>query len=79
MGLRTLHQKLENVKDELYTLHFAEASIEVYEQKRYDLEYEIACLEELIEIERRIQPLRIGLMIFTVVGLILVLTAFILK
>ena len=79
MSLRKLENRLEEVKEELYMLHFAEASPEVYQQKRFELEYEIACLEEQIELEVKMRPFRVTLGIFVIIAVALMLYTVIVK
>lgn len=79
MSLRKLHTKLDEAKDELYMLHFAEPSPELYKQKRHELEYKIACLEEIIELEERLKPFRVTLMVFVAIVLVMITVMAILK
>ena len=67
MGLRKLLEEKERLQDELYELHFVEHSPELYLQRRSDIEYKIACIEEQIELEERFQPFRITLIVAVVV------------
>jgi hypothetical protein len=57
--MKKLQRKLEALQDELYELHFTAASSEVYKQKRADLEFQIAIVEDLIEIEKKMVPFRV--------------------
>lgn len=50
--MRKLKQRKVQLQDELYDLHFCEPSPEMYRQRRSEIEYEIACIEEAIEIGR---------------------------
>ncbi len=58
MRIKRLEEKKEQLQDELYMLHFAEPSPELYMQKRSDLEYKIASIEDTIEFEKRMAPMR---------------------
>jgi len=49
MGLRKLLEEKDRLQDELYELHFVEHSPELYLQRRSDIEYKIACIEEQME------------------------------
>jgi cob(I)alamin adenosyltransferase len=57
--MKKLKQKLEALQNELYDLHFTAASSEVYKQRRADLEFQIATLEDAIELEKKIVPFRV--------------------
>ena len=67
MGLRKLLEEKDRLQDELYELHFVEHSPELYLQRRSDIEYKIACIEEQIEFEKRFLPFRITLIVAVVV------------
>ena len=64
MSMRRLTQRLEELETELCELHLAKPSQEQYMQRRSEIEYEIACIEEQIELEERMKPFRITLMVF---------------
>ena len=57
--MKKLKQKLEALQNELYDLHFTAASSEVYKQRRAELEFQIATLEDAIELEKKIVPFRV--------------------
>lgn len=67
MELRKLLEEKDRLQDELYMLHFAEPSPELYLQKRSEIEYNIACVEEQIEFEEKFLPFRITLIVAVVV------------
>jgi hypothetical protein len=67
MSVRKLRRELENTKDELYDLHFAQPSPEVYRERRSELEYQIVCLEEMIELEKVYMPFRLTLFGFAII------------
>ena len=71
--MRKLKQRRIQLQDELYDLHFCEPSPEMYKQRRSEIEYELACIEEAIELEKKFEPMRLGLMIFTAIAVITVL------
>lgn len=79
MSMRKLEEELDNLKDELYMLHFAEPSVEVYQQRRHEIEYKIACLEERIEIEKKLNPFRIMLFGFIIIACGMLLWAYVVK
>jgi len=79
MSMRKLKEELDNLKYELYDLHVAEPSPELYKQKREDLEYKIVCLEDKIELEEKMKPIRIILMVFAIVAVAVVLCTVIVK
>jgi hypothetical protein len=47
----------------------------MYRQRRSEIEYEIACIEEAIELEKKFEPMRVGLIIFAAIAVITVLYA----
>ena len=67
MSLKKLEQKRKNLFDELYDLHHAEPNQAMYIQKRNEIEHEIACLEEAIELEKRMAPFKWVLYAFVVI------------
>lgn len=67
MSIRKLKKELENTKHELYELHFAQPSPEVYRERRSELEYQIVCLEEKLELEKAFIPFRLTLFGFVVI------------
>jgi hypothetical protein len=73
--MRKLKQRKVQLQDELYDLHFCEPSPEMYRQRRSEIEYEIACIEEAIELEEKFKPMRVGLIIFAAIAAITVLYA----
>lgn len=77
MSMRKLEEELDKLKDELYMLHFAEPSPEVYQQRRHEIEYKIACLEERIEIEKKLNPLRWMLFAFMIIACGMLLWAYV--
>jgi hypothetical protein len=79
MSMRRRYQKLAELQDELYMLHFAEPSQEVYKQKRSEIEYKIACLEERIEFEQKMKPFRITLIAFVIIVIVMVTVMSIIK
>jgi hypothetical protein len=67
MSVRKLKKELDKAKDELYDLHFAQPSPEVYRERRSELEYQIVCLEEMIELEKAYMPFRLTLFGFAII------------
>jgi hypothetical protein len=57
--MKKLQQKLEALQHELYELHFTATSSEVYKQRRADLEFQIAIVEDAIELEKKMVPFRV--------------------
>jgi hypothetical protein len=74
--MRKLKQRRNQLQDELYDLHFAEPSPEVYRQRRSEIEYELATIEEAMEFEEKLNPMRVGLIIFAVAGVLAVLITY---
>lgn len=79
MSMRKLKQELDDLKYELYDLHHIEPNPTMYVQKRDELEYKIVCLEDKIELEEKMKPLRIVMMVFAVVSVAVLLCAVIVK
>lgn len=71
--MRRLQKRKEELQNELYQLHFTDVSMEMYQQRRADIEYEIAIIEEAMEYEQKLNPMRIGLAIFTIIAIISVI------
>tara|TARA_R110000868_G_scaffold31394_1_gene115218 strand:- start:720 stop:962 length:243 start_codon:yes stop_codon:yes gene_type:complete len=67
MSIRKLKKELEQTKQELYELHYGTPSPDVYRERRSDLEYQIVCLEEMIELEKAFIPFRLTLFGFVVI------------
>ena len=76
--MRKLKQRKVQLQDELYDLHFCEPSPEMYRQRRSEIEYELACIEEAIELEEKFEPMRVGLIIFAAIAAVTVLYAILL-
>lgn len=74
--IKDLEKELDRLHDELYMLHFAEPSPELYQHKRFEIEYKIACLEDTIEFEKKMAPFRWMLYGFIVCACALLLWAF---
>lgn len=69
MKLRKLKEKLKRTQQELYDLHLSEPSEVYYKNKRSELEYAIAALEDEIEFEKKMLPFQIALIAFVVISL----------
>lgn len=76
LRIKKLEQKIDRLQNELYELHFAEPSPEMYMQRRSEIEYQIACLEEAIELEKVMNPLKWMLYVFVIVALSMLLWAY---
>jgi hypothetical protein len=77
MSIKKLKQRKEVMLDELYMLHFAEPSPELYMQRRNDIEHEIACIEEAIELEKAMLPMKWMLYGFIVVACAMLVWAYV--
>lgn len=77
MTLKKLHKKLEKTKQELYDLHLAKPSPEMYTERRSELEYEIVCIEADIQFEKTMKPFWITLWVFIIVAVSMLLTSII--
>lgn len=58
MSIKKLEKRKEKLLDELYMLHFAEPSPELYMQKRNEIEHEIVCIEDEIDLEKKMLPMK---------------------
>lgn len=74
--IKKLEQKIDRLQDELYELHFAEPSPEMYIQRRSEIEYQIACLEDTLEFEKKMTPFKWMLYGFIIVALGMLLWAY---
>jgi hypothetical protein len=74
--MRKLKQRRNQLQDELYELHFAEPSPEVYRQRRSEIEYELATVEEALEFEEKLNPMRIGIIVFALTSALAVLITY---
>jgi hypothetical protein len=79
MSMRKLKEELDDLKYELYDLHHIEPNPTMYVQKRDELEYKIACLEERIEMEQKLNPFRIMLFGFIIIACGIVLWTYVAK
>ncbi len=77
MSIKKLKQRKEERLDELYMLHFAEPSPELYMQRRNEIEHEIACIEEAIELEKTMLPMKWMLYGFIVVACAMLVWAYV--
>ena len=58
-------------------LHFAEPSPELYMQRRNEIEHEIACIEEAIELEKTMLPMKWMLYGFIVIACAMLVWAYV--
>lgn len=77
MSLRTLIKTKENLQDELYNLHLAKPDPSTYMQKRSKIEYDIACIEEAIELEKKMRPFKLVLIGFVFIACTMVVLAYV--
>ena len=77
--IKKLEQRKDQLQDELYMLHFAEPSPEQYMQRRNEIEHEIVCIEESIDLEKKMAPFKWMLYGFIVVACAMLVWAFIEK
>lgn len=73
MSIKKLKKRKQELFEELYDLHYAEPNPDMYTLKRSEIEYQIACIEETIEIEKRMTPLKWMLygFIFIAIGMLI--------
>jgi len=67
MTVKKLKEQLKETQQELYDLHLAEPSKVYYNKKRSELEYAIAALEDEIDLEKTMTPLKYMLYGFIIV------------
>jgi hypothetical protein len=72
-----LKEKREQYYQELEELHLYEPSPEYYMMRRHEIEHEIACIEEAIEIEQTMKPFKWTLYGFIVVAIGLLIWAYV--
>lgn len=77
--VRKLKKRILELQEELYDLHYAEPSPEMYKQRRSEIEYKIACLEDTIDFERKMTPFKWTLYGFIVIAFGLLLWAYLVK
>jgi hypothetical protein len=75
--IRKLKRRITELQDELYDLHNIVASEAYYMQRRAEIEYEIACIEESIELETNMLPMKYTLYGFIVVACALLVWAYV--
>jgi len=73
MTIKNLKEKKTFLEDELYDLHFNEPSPKMYLQRRSELEFKIAQLEELINFEQNMKKFKVTLAVFAVVASCLIM------
>ncbi len=76
MRLKKLKQRRKDLFNELYDLHYAEPSPAMYMMKRHEIEHEIACIEEAIEVEEMMLPFKYTLYGFIVIAVGLLIWAY---
>lgn len=76
MRIKKLKEKKQQLLDELYDLHHGEPSIKVYQQRRSEIEYNIACIEEAIETEEKMAPFKYMLYGFIVIAIGMLIWAY---
>ena len=74
--VRKLKKRILELQEELYDLHYAEPNPEMYIQRRSEIEYKIACLEDTIDFEKKMTPFKWMLYGFIVCAFGLLLWAY---
>jgi hypothetical protein len=77
MSIKKLKQREKQLFEELYDLHHGEPSPDVYLMKRNEIEYQIVCVQEAIEIEQKMAPLKYMLYGFIVVACAMLVWAYV--
>ena len=75
MQVKKLKEQLCSKQQELYDLHLDAPSAIYYKMRREELEYEIAVLEDEIDLEMRMAPMKYMLYGFIVVAIGLLIWA----
>ena len=76
MRIKKLKQRKENLQNELYELHFTKPTREMYMQRRNEIEHEIVCIEEAIELEKSMAPFKWTLYGFIIISVGLLVWAY---
>jgi len=74
--IKKLKERKKVLLEDLYDLYHGEPSRKVYQQKRSEIEYEIACIEEAIEIEEKMAPFKWMLYGFIVIAIGMLIWAY---
>jgi len=74
--IKNLKKRKENLQHELYELHFAKPTPEMYMQRRNEIELEIFCIEEAIQFEKTMAPFKWTLYGFIVIAFGMLLWAY---
>jgi hypothetical protein len=74
--IKKLIERKETLQNELYELHFAKPTPEMYMQRRNEIEHEIVCIEEAIELEKYMAPFKWTLYVFIVCAFGMLLWAY---
>jgi hypothetical protein len=69
MKVKKLRKKLKEAQQELYDLHLNEPSEVYYKMRREELEYAIASIEDEIDLEKKMLPLKLALIGFVIASL----------
>ena len=75
--IKKLKERKKVLLEDLYDLHHGEPSRKVYEQRRSEIEYKIACIEEAIEIEEKMAPFKYMLYGFIVIAYAMLVWAYV--
>jgi len=76
MRIKKLKQRRKDLFNELYDLHHAEPNPAMYIMKRHEIEHEIACIEEAIDLEKTMAPFKWTLYGFIVIAVGLLIWAY---
>lgn len=76
MSIKELEKRKKELFDELYDLHFAEPTPKVYQQKRSEIEYKIASIEDAIDFEKKMLPFKYMLYGFIIIAIGLLIWAY---
>lgn len=71
--IQKLKEKIEILNEELHYLHYTEVNEDQYKQRRFDIEYEIACIEDLIVYEKSLLPFKVTIFVTCAVFILTIL------
>lgn len=77
MSIKKLEKTKDELIDELYMLHFAEPSPELYIQRRYEIEHQIASIEDTIDFKKKMLPFKYMLYGFIMIAIGLLIWAYV--
>lgn len=71
--IKELEKRKKQLEFEMQYLHCSNVSTEMYRERKNELEYEIALIDQAIEVEKGIRPMLITLVAFCVIALAMII------